>query len=509
MGGRRAFGYASLALLAALVAATAIRAVVAGLTGLTDDEAYYRLWALAPAPSYLDHPPMVAFMIAAGRFVAGDAPLGIRLFAVLTPLAGLLLLWRSAHLLFGPTVAHRAVLFALAMPLLAVGGVIITPDTPSVLFWGLAFWALIELDASGNPNWWLAVGLAAGLGLLSKYTNLFVGAGLVLWLILSPTNRRWLRSWQLWVGGALAIVLALPVLAWNANHGWASFAKQFGRVAQSEPITLRYLGEFIAGYIGLASPAIAVLGIAGCLRVSRLPPHARDGARALLAAAVLPLIAYLLLHALHGRVQANWAAPVYPLLAVCAAVAAGGRGGRCVDAAAKEGTNGTDRPRGGHVVGWAAGSGLVLSLLLLFHAVHPLVLLPGSKDPTAQMRGWPELAREVTAARQAAGACWIATWSYATTGQLAFALAPDTPVVQLSERIRYAHLPAVDRALFDCPGLLVELERRAFPDALAARFADVRAHGHLTRAYAGVPIATYALYRLATPKGPVLSDGAP
>src|SRR5262249_18305547 len=157
--------------------------------------------------------------------------------------------------------------FALAMPLLAVGGVIITPDTPSVLFWGLAFWALIELEASGNANWWLAVGLAAGLGLLSKYTNLFVGVGMVLWLILAPKHWRWFRAWQVWAGGALAVALALPVLVWNANHGWASFSKQFGRVAHAAPFTLRYLGEFIAGYVGLASPAIAVLGVIGCLRV--------------------------------------------------------------------------------------------------------------------------------------------------------------------------------------------------------------------------------------------------
>jgi 4-amino-4-deoxy-L-arabinose transferase-like glycosyltransferase len=417
---------------------------------------------------------------------------------VLTPLVGLLVLWRSAHLLFGPRIAHRAVVFALAMPLLAVGGVIITPDTPSVLFWGLAFWALLELQASGNANWWLAVGLAAGLGLLSKYTNLFVGAGMVLWLTMTPANRRWFRAWQLWVGGALAVAIAVPVLVWNANHGWASFTKQFGRVAHTEQFTLRYLGEFIAGYIGLASPAIALLGIVGCLRVTGSAFIERDALRTLLAAAVLPLVAYLCVHALHARVQPNWAAPLYPFLAVCAAVAAGQGWGLRQRSQSRRG-----------VVASAAGIGLSLSLLLLFHAVRPLILLPGTRDPTAQMRGWSQFADEVAAAQHAAGACWIATWSYATTAQLAFALAPDTPVVQLNERLRYVHLPQVEPTLFACPGLLVELERRAFPDALAARFADVRSLATLTRGYAGVRIATYALYRLAAPKGPVLSEEGP
>jgi 4-amino-4-deoxy-L-arabinose transferase-like glycosyltransferase len=63
-----------------------LRAAVAATTELSDDEAYYRLWALAPAMSYLDHPPMVAWLIAAGQAVLGDTPLGVRLAAVLTSL---------------------------------------------------------------------------------------------------------------------------------------------------------------------------------------------------------------------------------------------------------------------------------------------------------------------------------------------------------------------------------------------------------------------------------------
>ncbi|HZV54723.1 MAG TPA: glycosyltransferase family 39 protein, partial [Rhodocyclaceae bacterium] len=180
-------------LLAAIAVLGLVHVIVAAFAGLTEDEAYYRLWALAPAMSYLDHPPMVGWMIAAGRSIAGDNPLGIRLLAVLGSLLGPFVLWRTAHILFGPAVAKRAVWFALAMPLLAVGSVVITPDAPSVMFWGLTGWALAELYVSQRADWWLAVGLFAGLGLLSKYTNLFVGAGLLLWLLI-PANWRWFRS---------------------------------------------------------------------------------------------------------------------------------------------------------------------------------------------------------------------------------------------------------------------------------------------------------------------------
>jgi 4-amino-4-deoxy-L-arabinose transferase-like glycosyltransferase len=478
----------SLALLLALLAATAARLAVAGMTGLTDDEAYYRLWALAPAMSYVDHPPMVAWMIAAGRFVAGDTPIGIRLCAVLAPLAGLLVLWRSCRILFGDVVGRRAVWFALAMPLLAVGGIIITPDTPSVLFWGLTFWALSELHKSGDGNWWLVVGVCAGLGLLSKYTNLFVGAGITLWLLLYRENRRWFASWQLWAGGLIAALLALPVIVWNWNHGWISFAKQFGRVVQDEPLTLRYLGEFLLAYLGLASPLIALLALVGCCRLTSSAFATRDPLPVLVIVAVLPLAAYLLVHALRDRVQANWAAPLYPFLAIAAAVAAGEGAVRPAAAGGRRGS----------VAVPAAALGLLISGVLLVHAVRPLVVLPGTRDPTSQMRGWAELARAIDAARTAQGACFIATWSYATTGQLAYALA-GVPVVQLNERVRYTHLPPVDTSLFACPGIFVDLTRRAPLAALTRRFAEVHPLGELARAYRGVPIATYALYRLARP----------
>ena len=480
-------------LLAATLALTLIHALVAAFAGLTEDEAYYRLWALAPAMSYLDHPPMVGWMIAAGRWIAGDNPLGIRLGAVAASLIGPFVLWRTAAILFGQVVARRAVWFALAMPLLAVGGVIITPDTPSVLFWGLAGWALAELYVSGRANWWLAVGLFAGLGLLSKYTNLFVGAGLLLWLVLLPANWRWLRSWQLWAGGALALLIALPVVLWNAEHEWASFAKQFGRVASGHRLTAVYFLELLGGYLGLASPIIAVLGLVGLWRVARSAVAERDPARTLVAVSIIPLLAYMLLHTLHDRVQPNWPGPLYPALALCAAVAVSeGRQAAGISPAA--------------VTKWALGIGFIMSGLIYAHVLRPLPFLPFAKDPTAQTRGWAGLASQADTLRKYHGACWIATTNYATTGQLAYELAARTPVIELTERIRYAHLPRVDDALLQCPALYVELERRAKPEVLQSRFRSVTPLGRLTRRYGDTPLAAYAVYLLADPIGRPLSD---
>ncbi|HEU4798204.1 MAG TPA: hypothetical protein VFT63_04700, partial [bacterium] len=52
------------AILVLIALVTAIRAVVATRAPLIDDEAYYWLWAHHLDWSYLDHPPLIAYLIA-------------------------------------------------------------------------------------------------------------------------------------------------------------------------------------------------------------------------------------------------------------------------------------------------------------------------------------------------------------------------------------------------------------------------------------------------------------
>ncbi|MEP6968511.1 MAG: glycosyltransferase family 39 protein, partial [Pseudomonadota bacterium] len=57
----------------------ALRLTVGASMHLTEDEAYYRLWSMAPAFGYYDHPPMIAWWIWLGRRLLGDTPLGVRI----------------------------------------------------------------------------------------------------------------------------------------------------------------------------------------------------------------------------------------------------------------------------------------------------------------------------------------------------------------------------------------------------------------------------------------------
>ncbi|MEW5421209.1 ArnT family glycosyltransferase [Amorphus sp. 3PC139-8] len=468
---------------------TAIRLVAAATVGLTEDESYYRLWALSPALSYYDHPPMVAWWIAAGQAIFGDTTLGVRFFTVVAVSLGSLAIWRTAILLYGePRTAGRAVIWFNATLLVGIGAMIATPDVPSAFFWGLALWALVELDRSSDGRWWLAVGLFAGCGLLAKYSGLFLGGGIVLWLVLIPGARKWLLSPWLWLGGVLALALAVPVVWWNAQHDWVSFAKQFGRVA-GDHVEIRFIPEFLLAEVGLIGPLMLPFLALGTRNIFRYGRRGGDAGHWLLLLSSLPFLAYLLVHGLHDRVQGNWPAPLYPAIALVSA-----------EAAALIWVPIARRRPWERLRPWVAPVGIGVVLLAIVH-----VSLPGgfvtTKDPTKQLRGWETFAHQVDLLRAQEGAAWIGAVHYTVTGELAFYLPKGTPVFGIVEPVRYANLPVPDQALFQKPGLVLDEHRRLGTDILEARFGRYDKIGTLTRSENGVAIAHYDVWLVRDPKG--------
>jgi 4-amino-4-deoxy-L-arabinose transferase-like glycosyltransferase len=176
---------AGAAALAVLVSAlTALRLIMAGTVGLVPDEMYYWVWSKNLAPSYFDHPPAVAYFIRLSTAIGGDGPFGVRWLAVL--LSGLLSLgvYRLTIRLCGDRrVALAAAALLQATLFIGFGSIFVTPDTTLVVFWFLALLAAAEVRCTGRGAWWLAVGAAVGLAFVSKYSALFLGFGLLVWMI--------------------------------------------------------------------------------------------------------------------------------------------------------------------------------------------------------------------------------------------------------------------------------------------------------------------------------------
>ena len=462
----------------ALAALTAARLLAAWLVPLSPDEAYYWVWSRALATGYYDHPPMVALWIAAGTALAGENPLGMRLLAPPALAFASVALARAGDALFP---ARRPGAWAAALLnatlLVNAGAVLITPDTPLVVFWCLALWAVAGAQARGDGRWWLAAGAFAGAALLSKYTAALLGAGLLAWLLAEPRARPWLRDRHLWAGGGVALALFAPVVAWNAAHGWASFAKQGGRAGAGEGgFELRFLGELLGGQLGLATPGVFALCVAGVSAALAGWVRRRDAAAGLLVALTVPAAALFAWQATGSRVQANWPAVLYP--AACLAAAA------CLPAC-------WDRWRPP-----AAWLGLGLSALVLVQAAAAPVPLPRRNDPTlARLGGWDAFAAAVERLRLDTGAGFVAAEEYGLASELALHLPPGVPVVAIGDRWDLFDLPA---ALPGGEGLLVRSERRGEGPP---SWRGAAALGGLARSRAGIEAERYRTFRVSGAPG--------
>jgi 4-amino-4-deoxy-L-arabinose transferase-like glycosyltransferase len=443
-----------------VLALLAARLIGAALVPLTPDEAYYFLWSRFPAWSYYDHPGMVAWWMAAGTWLAGESPFAIRLVSVLSLIPTSLAVYATGAVLFDRPAALRAVLYANLTFLLAIGGILATPDAPSVLFWSLAVLALALVLRTGDGRWWLAVGLAAGLGVTSKLTGLFLGPGILL-LLLRRDQRRWLATPWPWLGGAVALLVVAPMLLWNAGHDWVTFAKQFGRL-DSGGFAPLHLPEFIATQFVLLNPLIAVLAGYAALRAwrERRTPRGRAIGALLLVAA--PLVAYMTFHSLHGQIQGQWLAPLYPMLALAAAGAV---------------ENAPYRLR--RFAFTAVPVGVIVLALGLVGAVNPRGLIGPRADLASIARGWEDVATRAEVLRVEAGAKWIALTRYWPHAEVAYHLRDvGTPVVAIDEVARYAFAPPPDVAALAFPALVLTTEA---PQTLAPCFATVTPVGSIDR----------------------------
>ena len=486
-GERQSAGWPA-ALLATVGVTLIVRLIAGGLIHLTEDEAYYRLWSMSPALGYYDHPPMIAWWVWLGRRIAGDNPLGVRLLPILASAATSALVFDMACLAgAGRALAGRAAIWFNATLLVLAGGFLAVPDAPASLFWSLALWCALRAWRGPPLGWWAAAGVAAGLACLSKYSALFMAPGMLLWLLVTPEGRDRLRTPGPWLAAAIAAAIFAVNVAWNAEHGWLSLAKQFARVAPHH-FAPRYFIELLVGQALLLGPLIAFFAIAAPFVRLRT----KKGVDLIPFAAVsAPFALYLLIHSLHDRVQAHWSAPLYPMIAICAAVGA---------------ERLWDRTVWRRLAMAAPTVGFGLGVVLLALVAAPGSVL-GRYDAVLPVRGWGPFAARIESLRSAVGGAWVGTTSYGLAADLIDEPSLKAPVVQVAERDRWRDLatgPAPNPA---APGLVIDLTRRVSAASLGHCFAHVTPLRVIVRGDPGEPGKAYAAFAVAGPRRDILSQG--
>ncbi len=391
--------------------------IAGGTIQLAEDEAYQWVWSKHLALSYYSKPPLIAYTQFLGTSLWGDKAFGVRFFSPLITAVMSLAVLRF----FAREVNARAgfflILIVTATPLLAVGGVLMTVDPLSVLFWTaamLAGWRAIQ--ENGTTRHWLWVGLWMGLGFLSKATELFQWLSFVVFFALWPPARRHLRRPGPYLAGLVNLLLALPVIIWNSQHDWATV----GHLAENADVrkgfqfSLRYIGDFFGAEAGLLNPvffvAMAWAAVAFWRRERRNP-------RLLYFFSMgAPVFLIYMMHSLRARVLPNWIVPsVVPLF--CLMVIYWDTRFRLGVVAVKR---------------WlTVGLGLGFAMVLFFHNTNIFEkftgrYLPVKFDPLHRVREWDTTARAVDQARQQllteGKPVFIITDHYGMAGQISFYL---------------------------------------------------------------------------------------
>jgi 4-amino-4-deoxy-L-arabinose transferase-like glycosyltransferase len=147
----------------------------------------------------------------------------LRLFSVLAQALAIVVTGLMARELGGGRLAQFTAALAVALsPLPLFEGTEFQYTTFDYLWWVLVGYFVIRLLKTENPRWWLAIGAAIGLGLMTKYTIIFYVAGILGGLLLTRNRRLFLSGW-LWGGAGLALLIFLPNLVWEARHGFVTY----------------------------------------------------------------------------------------------------------------------------------------------------------------------------------------------------------------------------------------------------------------------------------------------
>jgi 4-amino-4-deoxy-L-arabinose transferase-like glycosyltransferase len=431
--------------LALLALAVGVRLALALGTDTYFDEAYYWQWSRHLAWGYFDHPPLIAWLIAA---------VGIRPAALLCGAGTVAAVWGLARDVHGShEAAWRAAALWSVVPVAVMTGVWATPDSPLLLFWTLALWALWR-------ERWVLAGLASGLALLSKYPAVLIAVA----FLATAVRMRRLPAGA-WVTALLGVVLFLPVVLWNAQREWVGFAFQL-RHGLGGTGGLESFAEFLGGQLALGGPVLLPLALVYALRGPREQFLLR-------AAAVLPLL-FFGYAAIRTRGEANWPAAAY--LAACVGVA----GMRPVWFRA------------------AAFSGLAIVLAVGSHLLFPLLRF--ERDvPLARTHGWdalsalaePERLFPGTEAQQAA-VVYAPSYQLASQAAHEAGVAVDTAASRRKSQDDLWPRPVV------APGqdALWYSEGPEPPEELVQRFSAVEGPVELPADFRGRRVHTFRVWRL-------------
>jgi hypothetical protein len=246
---------------------------------LSGDEAQYWDWSRRLALGYYSKPPLVAYVIRELTQIAGNKEWAIRSGAVLFTSGTVALIYGlTRRIARSERAGLLAAMFAMAMPATWIGSALMTVDPLLIFFWTLSMYSFYRAT-KGEKIHWLLLGMALGLGAMSKYTILLLVISFALYLAL--VERRWLKTPWPYLALLLMCACCSGVVYWNAAHDWVS-VRHTASIGAGESWRLSHavshVGEFIGGQVLVASPILLGFFAWAAVWLMRRARHNEDAA---------------------------------------------------------------------------------------------------------------------------------------------------------------------------------------------------------------------------------------
>ncbi|MDR2708889.1 MAG: glycosyltransferase family 39 protein [Elusimicrobiota bacterium] len=281
---------------------------------LHPDEAYYWLWSKRLDFGYFDHSPMVAYFIKLTTLWS-DSELAIRFSLVFAMIILSVLLWKFSKAMFNDErMASASVIILNTMPIMLLGSIIITPDSPAFLFYSFTVYFLWKFIKTNSVKDCYLTGIFFGLALLSKYTVVLFLPCLLIYMILDK-KLFWFKNPHFYLSGIISFIFFLPVIIWNYLHDWISFIFQLGHGATRSQFHFNFPFEFLGAQCLTVGPIIFI----GGLFASFAYLFSRDSKKIFLACFCLPIIIFFMLTGLRTYPEANWPTFSFMIFALAAA----------------------------------------------------------------------------------------------------------------------------------------------------------------------------------------------
>jgi 4-amino-4-deoxy-L-arabinose transferase-like glycosyltransferase len=283
---------------------------VAPNVGLGVDEAHYVLYGHFLDLSYFDHPPLVGWVEYIFISVFGNNEFAARLPAIIIGIISSLFAYRL--LLHVSTDEKTAFFGVVALNSAFIFNALFLMLMPETLLFALIIpiiFSVIAVEKNDGLREWLILGFLLGLAGLAKYTAFLFVVAIILYLLIKKSYRVFVSP-KIILAALLSLVMISPIIIWNIDHNWISFAFQADHVTGESHIDWEDFAASIGAQLGAYSPFLFPVAYYGLYRSLK----SKENLLFLSGIFALVIISFFTYASLYSRALPHWTALFYLLM---------------------------------------------------------------------------------------------------------------------------------------------------------------------------------------------------